>query len=51
MLRQPFEEVGVFEGRSEEEIKKLLEEIAEFYLTLTNINLRLKKEQQNNDGN
>ncbi len=43
MLRKPFEEAGAFVGRSEEEIKKLLEEIANFYVTLAEINLRSKK--------
>lgn len=43
-LRQPFEEVGAFEGRSEEEIEKLLNDIAEIYLTLARINLQLKQE-------
>lgn len=41
-LRKPFEKIGAFEGYSEEEIKKLLEEIAEIYLTLAKINLRIK---------
>ena len=33
MLRQPFEEIGAFAGRSEEEIKNLLEDIAEFEIS------------------
>jgi len=45
MLRQPFEKVGAFEGRSEEEIKKLLEDIADIYVTLADINLRSKQKQ------
>lgn len=49
-LRQPFEEIGAFEGRSEEEIKKLLEGIADIYVTLAKINLRIKKESKT-DGN
>ena len=47
ILRQPFEEVGAFAGRSEEEIKKLLEDIAEFYVTLANINLDSRQKQAN----
>ena len=43
MLRQPFEEVGAFEGRSEEEIRKLLEGIADIYTTLAQINLHSKQ--------
>jgi len=43
-LRKPFEAIGAFEGCSEEEIKKLLEEIAEFYSTMAKINLRIKQE-------
>ncbi|MEK6839833.1 MAG: hypothetical protein AABX72_02750 [Nanoarchaeota archaeon] len=46
-LRKPFNEVGAFEGRSEEEIRKLLEEIADIYVTLAEINLRSKQKQQN----
>lgn len=42
MLRAPFEEVGAFEGLSEDEIKKRVEEIADFYVTLANINLLTK---------
>ena len=45
MLRQPFEEVGAFKGRSEEEIRKLLEDIADIYVTLADINLRSKQKQ------
>lgn len=45
-LRKPFEAIGAFEGCSEEEIKKLLEDIAELYSTQIKINLRIKKEQQ-----
>jgi len=44
-LRKPFEQIGAFEGYSEEEIKKLLEEIATFYITLANINLSLKNNE------
>ena len=42
MLRQPFEKAGAFVGRSEEEIKKLLEDIADIYITLAEINLLSK---------
>lgn len=45
-LRKPFEAIGAFEGYSEDEIKKLLEEIAELYSTQIKINLRIKQEQQ-----
>lgn len=47
-LRKPFDEVGAFEGYSEEAAKKMLEDIMEIYLKLANINLRIKQEQQNN---
>ena len=43
MLRIPFEEAGAFVGRSEEEIKSLLEAIAEIYVTLARENLLSKK--------
>lgn len=46
-LKQPFEEMGAFDGRSEEEIRKLLEGIADIYVTLAKINLRLHREQSN----
>lgn len=47
-LRKPFDSVGAFEGYSEEAAKKILEDIMEIYLTLANINLRIKQEQQKN---
>ncbi|KND50674.1 MAG: hypothetical protein ABA06_04445 [Parcubacteria bacterium C7867-001] len=43
-LRIPIEETGVFEGRSESEIQKLLKDFATFYVTLAKINLRLHQE-------
>lgn len=53
IFRQPFEEIGALNGRSEEDIKKLLEEVVDFYVAFANINLRLKqksdtKENENN---
>ena len=44
-LRKPFQQIGAFEGYSEEEIKKLLEEIAKIYITEANINLRAKQQK------
>lgn len=49
-LRQPFEEIRAFEGRSEEEIGKLLEGIAVIYVTFAKINLRIKKESLMKSG-
>jgi len=46
MLRQPFEKAGAFAGRSEEEIKKLLKEVADILITLSEINL-LSKQNKN----
>jgi len=43
-LRIPIEETGVFDGRSESEIQKLLKDFATFYVTLAKINLRIKNE-------
>jgi cell division septum initiation protein DivIVA len=43
-LRKPFQDIGAFEGYSEDEIKKLLEDIAEIYRTLININVRTKQQ-------
>ena len=51
MLRQPFEEAGAFDGRTEEEITKLLEGIAEIYITLAKINLCSKQEPDVNKNN
>ena len=48
-LRAPFEEAGVFKGCSENEIRKRLEEIADIYVTLVKINLRIKKEASINN--
>lgn len=44
MLREPFEEAGAFVGCSEEEIRRLLEEVATFYVTLAEANLRTKND-------
>lgn len=44
MLREPFEEAGTFVGCSEEEIRRLLEEVATFYVTLAEANLRTKND-------
>ncbi len=44
-LRKPFDEVGAFKGRSDEEVEKLLKEMMEIWLTLANINLRLHAEE------
>lgn len=46
-LRKPFDECGAFAGRSKEEVEKILNGITNYYLTLANINLRLKREQTN----
>ena len=43
MLRQPFEEIGMFKGLDEEDIRKILEEIAKIYITLAEINLKSKQ--------
>jgi len=43
-LRIPIEETGVFKGRSENEIQKLLKDFATIYVTLAKINLRLHRE-------
>jgi len=47
-LRKPFDKLGAFEGRSEEEIKEILNDVVNYYLTLANINLRLKQKQKSN---
>ncbi len=40
MLRKPFERVGAFEGRSEEDVKRILENVADIYTTLLRISLK-----------
>lgn len=42
-FRQPFERMGAFSGRSEEEIKQLVEDMADIYVTLAESNLRNKQ--------
>lgn len=49
-LRIPIEETGVFEGRSESEIQKLLKDFATFYVTLAKINLRLHRESNKDNA-
>lgn len=44
-LRKPFDDVGAFKGRSDEEVEKLLNEMMDIWTTLGNINLRLHKEE------
>lgn len=51
MLRKPFERVGAFQGRSEEEITRLLENIADIYLTLMNISLKKHERLQGDEDN
>lgn len=46
MLREPFDRIGAFDGRSEDEIKKLIEGIADIYVTLAEVNLRLKQKNR-----
>ena len=46
-LRKPYDKVGAFDGYSEEEVEKILNEQMTYYLTLANINLRLMRANQN----
>ncbi len=48
MLRKPFDDVGAFHGRSEEETIRLLGDIAQIYVTLARMNLRSKQESNIN---
>ena len=48
-LRKPFDRYGAFEGRTKEEIEEILNGVIDYYLTLANINLRLKREEQSNE--
>ena len=45
-LRKPFEKYGVFEGRTKDEVEEILNSIASYYITLANINLRIKREHK-----
>ena len=48
-LRKPFDKYGALEGRTKDEIEEILNGVVNYYLTLTNINLRLKREAKS-DG-
>lgn len=50
-LRKPFDKLGALEGRSKEEVEEILNGVANYYLTLANINLRLKREKNNGTKN
>ncbi|OGC81169.1 hypothetical protein A2943_00770 [Candidatus Adlerbacteria bacterium RIFCSPLOWO2_01_FULL_51_16] len=47
-LRKPFDKYGAFEGRTKDEVEEILNGVMNYYLTLANINLRLKREEKNN---
>lgn len=48
-LREPFDKYGAFEGRTKDEVEEILNGVMNYYLTLANINLRLKREAKS-DG-
>lgn len=50
-LRKPFDKLGAFEGQGKEEVEEILNCVANYYLTLANINLRLKREENNGTKN
>lgn len=45
-LRKPFDKLGAFDGHSKEEVEEILNDVANYYITLANIKLRLKREEQ-----
>lgn len=47
-LRRPFDKLGAFSGRTNEEVEEILNGVMNYYLTLANINLRLKREEKSN---
>lgn len=47
-LRKPFDKYGALEGRTNEEVEEIFNGVMNYYLTLANINLRLKREEKNN---
>lgn len=46
-LRRPFDAVGAFEGKSQEEVRQILNGIMEYYLTLARVHIRNKNRQDN----
>lgn len=48
-LRKPFDKFGALEGRTNEEVEEILNGVMNYYVTLVNINLRLKREEKTND--
>lgn len=48
-LRKPFDKLGAFEGRTNEEVEEILNGAMNYYLALANINLRLKREENNKE--
>ena len=47
-LRKPFDKIGAFNNYSDEEVENMLNNIANFYRTLADINLRIKKNERPN---
>lgn len=47
-LRKPFDMYGAFEGRTNEEVEEILNGVMNYYVTLADINLRLKREEKGN---
>lgn len=48
-LRKPFDKFGALEGRTDAEVEDILNGVMNYYITLANINLRLKREEKTND--
>lgn len=47
-LRKPFDKLGAFEGHTNEEVEEILNGVMNYYLTLANINFRLKRKKETN---
>ncbi len=45
-LRKPFDKYGALEGRTKEEVEEILNGVINYYVTLANNNLRLKRDEK-----
>lgn len=46
-LRRPFDAVGAFKDKNQEEVEQILNGVMEYYLTLARIHIRNKNRQDN----
>ncbi len=48
-LRRPYDKVGAFDGYTTEQVEQILNNTMTYYLTLANINLRLKRDDESHE--